>query len=292
MTHLLGLLGVLGISFSAVFVRLAAVSPVTATFYRAAYAVPILAGIVALTRRGRPREARARLLALASGGLLALDLAFWHASIAMIGAGLATVVANVQVVFVALAARVLYGDRLTARTGAIVAVVLSGLTLTSGLARPDAYGSAPGLGVVLGVVAGACYAGYLLMFRAANRTLGPTPEPLLESTTGVALAALLVAPFDRAFSLAPFLPAHLWLFALAAVAQVAGWLLIAVALPRLPAVETSIMLLVQPVFALLWGVLIFDERLSPLQWSGAALVLVGVGAISISRLTGGTARAR
>jgi drug/metabolite transporter (DMT)-like permease len=64
---------------------------------------------------------------------------------------------------------------------------------------------------------------------------------------------------------------------LALVSQVAGWLLIATALPRLPAVETSVLLPVQPVFALIWGVLIFSERLSPVQWVGALLVLTGVG---------------
>jgi drug/metabolite transporter (DMT)-like permease len=284
MTHLSALLGVLGISFSAVFVRLAGVSPVTAAFYRAAYAVPILALIVASTGRAHRRTARARLLAVASGIALAIDLAFWHASIGMIGAGLATVIANVQVVFVALAAWLLYGDRPTRATSAIIVVLLSGLALTSGFARPDAYGASPGLGVVLGVIAGGCYAGYLLAFRAANRSLGPTPEPLLESTTGAAIGALLVAPLDPGFSFVPFLPAHAWLVALALVAQVAGWLLIAIALPRLPAVETSILLLVQPVFALIWGVLLFDEHLSALQWTGASLVLAGVGSISMSRL--------
>ena len=65
---------------------------------------------------------------------------------------------------------------------------------------------------------------------------------------------------------------------LAVVAQVVGWLLIATALPRLRALETSILLLGQPVFALIWGVLVFGERLSPLQWAGAAVVLGGVAA--------------
>ena len=55
MTHFLGLLGVLSISFSAVFVRLAAVSPVTATFFRAAYALPVLAVVWSLRRRGDAR---------------------------------------------------------------------------------------------------------------------------------------------------------------------------------------------------------------------------------------------
>src|SRR5262249_16283879 len=43
--HVLALLGVLSISFSAIFVRLSAASPVTATFYRGAYAAPVLLAI-------------------------------------------------------------------------------------------------------------------------------------------------------------------------------------------------------------------------------------------------------
>ena len=270
----------LGISFSAVFVRLADVSAVTAAFYRGLYAVPVLAAIVAVTSGHGERPPRARMLAFASGVILALDLAFWHVSITMIGAGLATVIANVQVVFVAAVAWAFHGERPGPRTAAVVAVVLAGLALTSGLARGDAYGSSPLLGVVLGTLAGACYAGFLLTFRAANRSLAPTPGPLLESTLGVVAGALLVAPFDPRFSFAPHFPAHAWLMVLAVVAQVIGWLLIATALPRLPAVETSILLLGQPVFALLWGVLIFGERLSPLQWAGAAVVLGGVATAS------------
>ena len=122
MVHLLALLGVLAISFSAVFVRLASVSPVTATFFRAAYALPLLAVVHWLrsaepprhrrgashdNRRATPaggRVAHDRWLAIASGLILAVDLNLWHESIALVGAGLGTVIANVQVVFVALAA--------------------------------------------------------------------------------------------------------------------------------------------------------------------------------------------
>ena len=54
------------------------------------------------------------------------------------------------------------------------------------------------------------------------------------------------------------------------------------ALPRLPAVETSVLLLVQPVFAIAWGVMFFAERLSSLQWMGSAIVLAGVAVLSMS----------
>ena len=273
----------MAISFSAVFVRLAAVSPVTATFYRALYAVPALAAIRFVVAAAPRRERRAQRLAFGSGILLSLDLVLWHESIALIGAGIATVIANVQVVFVAFAAWWLFGERPSNRTFAIIAAVLLGIALTSGLARPDAYGEQPVLGVLLGLVAGASYAGFLLTFRSAAQPSGAVAGPLLDSTLGVVAGALAAAPFDPHFAFTPTWPAHGWLIALALVVQVAGWLLITMALPRLPAVETSILLLVQPVLTVFWGRLLFDERLSLLQWAGTCLVLAGVASMSRRR---------
>jgi len=169
----------------------------------------------------------ARLLAFARGVILGIELAFWHKSIALIGVGLATVLANVQVVVVATVAWVLYGERPGIGTFAIIGGILMGVALTSGLARPDAYGSAPVAGVALGAFAGGCYAIFLLMFRAANRALAPTAGPLLDSTVGMTIGALLCAPFDPGFAFAPSWPAHAWLALLALVSQVIGWLLIA-----------------------------------------------------------------
>ena len=88
---------------------------------------------------------------------------------------------------------------------------------------------------------------------------------------------------DSHFTFATGLNASLWLFLLAIGSQVIGWLLIGVALPKLPVVETSVLLLGQPVFTVIWGVLLFDERLSSLQWAGSAIVLAGVAALSLQR---------
>jgi drug/metabolite transporter (DMT)-like permease len=281
MTHLLALLGVLSISFSAIFVRLASVSPVTATFFRAAYAAPILAAVWLAARRADRRGARERWLAFASGLILAVDLNLWHESIALVGAGLGTVIANVQVVFVAIAAWLLYAERLRVERIVTIALVLFGVALTSGLARHDAYGSSPVAGALIGVLAGLCYAVFLLIYRDANRTAGPRSGPLLDCTIGMALGALACAVFDPHFTMAPGRDAQLWLALLAVGSQVIGWLLIGTALPRLPAIETSVLLLGQPVFAVIWGVLLFGEHLSTLQWAGSAIVLAGVAALSV-----------
>ena len=283
MLHLLALLGVLSISFSAVFVRLAAVSPVTATFYRAAYALPVLAVLWLAQRRGDRRAIGERWVAVAAGVILAVDLSLWHESIAMLGAGLGTVIANVQVVFVAIAAWFLYRERPSSGRVAMIAIVLVGVALSSGLGRADAYGDRPIAGAAVGVLAGLSYAAFLLVYRYANRTPGPRSGPLLDSTGGMAVGALATVPFDPRFTLTPHASAQLWLVLLALGSQVIGWLLIGTALPKLPAIETSVLLLGQPVFAVVWGVLIFGERLSALQWIGSVVVLAGVALLSVRR---------
>jgi drug/metabolite transporter (DMT)-like permease len=283
MLHLLALLGVLTISFSAVFVRLAAVSPVTAPFFRGIYALPVLAVAWFFQRANDNRTRRERWLALVSGVVLAIDLDLWHESIALVGAGLSTVIANVQVVFVAAAAWVLYGERLSARRVMLIGVVLAGVALSSGLGRPDAYGTRPVAGTVLAFLGGVAYAVFLLIYREANRPTGSSVGPLLDSTIGVALGAIASIPLDPGFTVMPPNPAQLWLALLAIGPQAIGWLLIGIALPKLPAIETSILLVGQPIITVIWGVLIFGEHLSTLQWIGSAIVLAGVAVLSIKR---------
>lgn len=280
MIHLIGLTGVFAISFAAIFFRYAGVSPTTATFFRTLYALPILFVVWRIVRRADRRPAAARWLAALSGLVLAADLTLWHESIRRIGAGLGTVLANIQVVFVGAAAWLLQHERPARRTLVVIPAVLGGVVLVSGLGRKDAYGVDPVGGVIFGVLAAAAYAAYILQLRAANRTLAPSAGPLLDATAGAAVGAFVMAPLDPAFSLQITWPAHAWLIALAIVCQVTGWLLIATALPRLPALETSTMLLAQPIGTLLLCVVLFDERLSVVQWIGVGVVTVGIAVLS------------
>jgi drug/metabolite transporter (DMT)-like permease len=66
---------------------------------------------------------------------------------------------------------------------------------------------------------------------------------------------------------------------------VLGWLLIAVSLPRLPAVGSSLLIMVQPVLAVLLAAWLVDESPSLLQLAGAGLILAGVVFASARRRT-------
>jgi drug/metabolite transporter (DMT)-like permease len=273
-TRLIGLAGILAISFSAIFVRLAGVSPTTAAFYRVAYALPVLYVASRLMRDDRTR--RERVLAWGAGVLFAADLTVWFISIDYIGAGLATVVANSQVLWVGLLAWMLLGERPRRTAFVVVPVALAGITLIGGLGRDDAYGADPVLGVIFALLAGLTYSAFLLVYRASNRRMGPPAGPLLDTTAGAALAMLVLSRFDGDFSFAFAWPSHGWLIALGVVGQSLGWLLISVVLPRLPALDTSMMLLLQPASTVLWAQLIFTETLSVVQWIGAGIVFTAI----------------
>jgi drug/metabolite transporter (DMT)-like permease len=60
-------------------------------------------------------------------------------------------------------------------------------------------------------------------------------------------------------------------------------MLIGYALPRLPAVETATIILLQPALTLVWGALIFGERPSVIQIAGALVVLLGVAFVAVVR---------
>ncbi len=274
--------GVIGISFSAIFVRLAGVSPGTSALFRVAYALPLLLLLWLRVARRDQRAPRERWIAFAAGLFLAVDLNLWHRSIEFVGAGLSTVIANLQVVLVGIAAWVLHAERppRVALLGVPAAVL--GVALTSGLGRAGAYGSDPVAGSLLAAGAAVAYTGFLLLLRASNRRRGPAAGPILDATIGTFVGALALAPLDSGFSWQPAWPAHGWLLLLALGSHSLSWLALTHALPRLPALTTSVLLLGQPCLTLVWGVLLFAEQPSAVQWVGVALVLAGVAAVALA----------
>lgn len=270
-------LGALALAFSAIFVRLADVSPSTAAIFRCVYALPPLAILAWYERHryGPPVPGTAR-LAWVAGVFFAIDLVLWHHSIGLLGAGLATVLGNSQVVIVPLAAWLLLGERPGARIGAAVAVVLIGVVLISGVIGTGAYGDDPVLGVAFGLGTGAAYAGFILVQRSANADHRRSAGPLLAATASAAIVALLIGLPLGEVDLVPSWPAHGWLIALGLLVQVVGWLLISISLPRLPAAVTSVVLTIQPVASVLMGMWFLAEAPSVVQLAGVALVLAGL----------------
>jgi drug/metabolite transporter (DMT)-like permease len=273
--------GALTIAFSAILVKLADVEPATAAIFRCAYALPVL-GVLAWyeDRRYVRRPLRERRLAIPAGIFFAADLIFWHHAIADVGAGLATVLGNTQVVVVPFAAWLLLNERVEGRLLAALPLVCSGVVLISGVLETGAYGDHPVRGVVYGLLTGLSYAGFILVLRQAGADLRRPAGPLFDATAVATIAALIAGVAVGEADLMPTWPAHGWLLLLALTSQVLGWLLITVSLPRLPAALTSVTLTIQPVGSVLLGVILLGEEPSALQLAGVACILAGLLAIA------------
>jgi drug/metabolite transporter (DMT)-like permease len=275
------LAGAFCVAFSGILVREAAVSPSTAAVFRAAYALPFLA-LVALSesRRIERRPIRQRVWAWLAGVFFAVDLVLFHHGIELMGAGLATVMGNIQVIYVAVIAWLIWHERPTDGQLLGIPIALFGVFLISGVVGGGAYGVNPQLGVIVGLGTAAAYAGYLLLIRK-GRDRARVAGPILDASAACALAAAVIGIVGGDLDLLPSWPAHGWLLLLALSAQFAGGLLIAVALPRLPAVHTSLLLLTQPVMAVFLAMILVAETPSAWQLLGVFMVLLGVAVGSV-----------
>jgi drug/metabolite transporter (DMT)-like permease len=280
----IALFGALTIAFSAILVHQADVHPTTAALYRCAYAVPIL-GLLAWReqRRYGPRAKGQQRLAVIAGLLFAADLIFWHQAIGDVGAGLATVLGNLQVVIVPFAAWAVLGEAPGRRILAALPLTLIGVVLISGALEEGAYGEHPVRGVIFGALTGLSYAGFILILRHGNEDLRRPAGPLFDATWIAAIASLVAAIALGADDLAPAWPSAAWLVTLALSSQVLGWLLISISLPRLPAALTSVILTIQPVGSVVLGIVLLGEEPSGLQLLGAACILAGLVSIATRR---------
>jgi len=270
-------LGAVAIAFSSILVRLSHASPSTAAIFRCAYALPILGGLALIEdRRFGARPWRARRAGLAAGVFFAADLLMWHHSIADVGAGLATVLANIQVVLVPLVAWLALAERpapavLIALPGALI-----GVLLISGVLEHTAFGRDPTRGTLFGLGAGIAYVGFLLLLRRGGADLRRPAGPLFDATAVAMVLCVIAGAVIGDARLVPVWPGAGWLITLALTSQVLGWLLITTTLPRLPAALSSLLLAVQPIGSMALAALIFAESPTAIQLLGVALVLAAL----------------
>jgi drug/metabolite transporter (DMT)-like permease len=278
------LAGAAAIAFSAILYRAAEVSPETGAFFRCVYALPPLWLVVRLEERlVGPRPRTLRVTAWAAGAFFAADLLLWHHGIEAVGAGLATVLGNTQVVLVGLIAWALFHERPAASALAAIPLAAVGIVLISGALEHGAYGENPPLGVLLGLLTGIAYSGFLLTLRHGAGDRRRVAGPLFDATLASAVITLAFGLASGKLDLTPGLESQAWLALLALSSQVLGWLLITVSLPRLPAVATSLLLTAQPVATLVLAAILLGEEPSSLQLAGAAAILAGLLVASVGR---------
>lgn len=275
---MLMLLGSIAMAGSASIIFNLDAEPMTVAAFRCLLAVPMLLPFVVWElRRVDHKQAlpRATVIGAMVGGVaIGIDYSFYNTSIGLIGPGLATVLINMQIVFLPLIAWVLEGTRPMKQLVFIVPVMVAGVALAAG-----AFGDAELnlFGVVAGLIAGAGYATYLAIIRrTAPKTLRPAPFTVLSIvclTSGV--TAGLGAVVSGRFEVPTQAPDWLWLLALAFIGQVVVYLCFNIAMTGLNEVMASTLMLTGPIFAIILGFLLFRDAPTAWQLIGCATIIAG-----------------
>lgn len=264
------------ISLTGVLVRYADVPPTVAGFWRMAFGGAMLALVLFALRRWNHVPARAWAFCLWPAFAFAADLWLWHRSIHAIGPGLATLLANTQVFFMVAAGVLFFGERLHARFALGVALAFGGLVLILGDGW-SALAAESKAGVWLGLATGIAYAAYNLGLKRSQREAPLAAEPILVVSTLQCAVMLGLAALAEGVSFAiPDTRSLVALLALGLIGQCLGWVLIGRALPRLSVATVGLLLLLQPLLAFVFDVLLFARPTATHEWIGVALSLAGI----------------
>jgi drug/metabolite transporter (DMT)-like permease len=268
--------GAFMISFSAVFVKLANVSPTASGFYRVFFGFFFLLAVAVWRDSLKKPSLRQSLLIFFCGLTFALDLFFWHVSIMYIGPGLATLLGNFQVFLLAAVGILFYKEAARLRFLFAIPLAVFGLLLIIGLDW-STLGAAYKTGLCYGLVTALCYTVFLLCLRKlqADGTTSLFASLMLVSLCCAIFLGLKMVHTGDSFAI-PDLKSLLALVGLGLFCQTIGWLLIANAMPRIQASFTGLILLLQPALSFIWDVVLFDRPTDLLNWTGVFLTLTAI----------------
>lgn len=270
------------IGTNGLMVRYAQTPPTVSAFYRMLIAGVFLTLLLRLRGRWQKLPRAVWWLALLPAVAFATDLWLWHRSILLIGPGMATLLANSQVFFMALAGMLLYGERIGPRflAGIVLAFVGLWLLLGGDWARlPAEYR----WGVWLGLGTGVCYAIYNVGLRKAQQRGGESqsgPAPIEQVLAIVSLGTAVFLGLAAVGEGASFAIPSWWslsiLLTLALVGHCLSWILISRAMSQLSVALIGLLLLLQPIVAFLLDVGLLGRATTPREWAGLAVSLAGI----------------
>jgi len=182
--------------------------------------------------------------------------------------------------WVLLAGPLLLHERATREDLVFMAVVALGMLLFFvGHDRPQATAPDPARGNLLAVVSGVGYAGVVLGLRWIGRDAeGPAgrrgnDDAVATVVAGNVLACLVALPMALPAP-APHLTDALVILYLGAVQIGLAYLMMSTAMPHVPALEASTILLVEPALNPLWAWLVHGERPAALSIAGGAVIIL------------------
>ena len=265
--------GAVAMGISPIFVRLADVGPFTSAFWRVALALPLLYAWMRLAEgaeRSGQHFSKATILA---GLAFAGDLFFWHLSIVHTSVANATFFATTAPIWVVLFGWLLFRQKVTA--GVLVGLLLCLIGGAALLAQSFELKPAGALGDAFGIATGVFFGLYFLAVQAARKRA--SAARLTFEATLITAAILFVVAIVAERSMLPHSARGLAaLIAMAWISHTGGQGLLSVALGRLPAAFSSLVIFLEAIAAAGFGWLVLAEPVSSIQALGGLAILGGI----------------
>ena len=268
-------IGVISVSFAAVFIRLADAPSLVIAAYRLCLAALILAPFAAKLAGKELRRIPGKNLAmmLLAGGFLALHFGLWITSLSYTSVATSVVLVTATPIFVAIASYFLFKERLTNKIVLGIAISIGGSVLIG--YGNWSIGTSPLLGAGLALAGALAIAGYLLTGRRLRRTTGLLSYTFVTYSSAAVL--LLIVVLASGYSLSGYSGnTYLMFVLLALIPQILGHSSLNWSLKFMPATMVTIAVLGEPIIATTLAFLILNESPTLTEIIGGILILGGI----------------
>lgn len=284
MKHLIVILGALGTSLSPVFRRLSTAPTMVLVLYRVSFASLLMTPYILLRQREGLKQLKRRelLLCMCSGVFLGLHFLSYFESLRYTSIVVAEVLVNTEVLFVTLGSIVFLKKRLSGRAWLAIFIAFAGSVIVS-MADLAGGGALKGnLLALLGAVLGAAYTLVGTVCRQGGISTGIYTYLLYLSAAATVFFITVAAGVPAA----GYEPLNLGTtLGMAVCCTLLGHSLYSWGLKYLPASFVAMSKLLEPVFAAVWGLLLFAERPGILVIAGGIVVIFGIALFSRSERT-------
>lgn len=273
--------GVLAMSFAAIFIRFAqneGVPSLVIAAGRLAVASLVLTPFVFQRHWDDIKKLRRDewLLGGASGVLLAIHFATWIASLEYTSVLLSVVLVSTGSLWVALLEFVFLRARFTPLlTGGLIVALIGGIVIGAGGGDDLTGGQTSLLGAGLATAGAIAFAGYMIIGRKLRARLPLIPYIWVVYASAALVLLLAVGVSSTSIS-GYSASGYFWLLLLGLVPQLIGHSSSNYAVKYLPATLVSIASQMEPVGSAVAAFILFNERPAPIQLLGSAAIIVGV----------------
>jgi drug/metabolite transporter (DMT)-like permease len=265
-------IGILCISFSPIFVKLAGVSPIGSAFYRVFVAWICLVPYCIFKHKLKV-DKRQLLISIAAGMVFALDIAVWNISLLKISATVSTLIANLAPVWVGLMSFLFLRKRSGMLFWIGTLIAIAGMVVLVGYEH--ILHMELNTGILLAILASFFYATYIMITKNIMAGIDVFSF-MFYSMLSASIFLLVINGYMHNDIIHLSLKVWACFIGMGLICQLAGWLTINYSLRYLESTKVSIALLSQTVFAGLLAAFLLHERLGFNEIVGSAIVLGGI----------------